>query len=138
MAFGFPAYAVGSRNFSLEKSLTVSAVTDALEVLKWRCESVSADQVVAKIRVNIFSWGEKLTVSVAKDGTVTARSEGVIPTQCIDWGKNERNVERFFGELDRSVTTIRSSVAALSPVRQFDEENRTPIERVFSDTDEKS
>ena len=133
MAFGFPAYAVGSRSFNLEKHLTVSAITNALETLNWRCETVSSNQVVAKVGVNLFSWGERLTVLLAEDGTVTARSEGVLPTQCIDWGKNERNIKKFFDELDRSVTTIRSSAEALHPVRQFDEESRTPIERVFSD-----
>jgi hypothetical protein len=130
MAFGFPAYAVGSRNFNLENPVMMSAITSALQILNWRYESVSSNQVVAKIRANLFSWGERLTVWLAEDGTVSARSAGVVPTQCIDWGKNERNIKKFFDELDRSVTTIRSS-AALRPPRQFDEENRTPIERVF-------
>lgn len=134
MAFGFPAYAVERKWFEFDNQFMLDAILNTLKVLNWRCESVLPYEVIAKISVNIFSWGEKLTVSRAADGTLMARSEGVLPTQCIDWGKNERNVKRFFEELDRSVMNMKSLMLSQRPVEQFDQNGQTPIERVFGET----
>jgi hypothetical protein len=131
MTFGFPAYAVDEMRFELASYRMTETVLKTLEALSWRCESVSPDEIVAKISANIFSWGERLRVRVAEDGTVTARSESVLPTQCIDWGKNRRNVLRFFGELERSVASAKTLIASERPRDQFDREGRTPVERIF-------
>lgn len=138
MTFGFPAYAVDQRQFGLEGRRMTDAIMNALAALNWRCESVSHDEIVAKISVNIFSWGERLRVRVEEDGTVTARSEGVVPTQCIDWGKNRRNVAQFFEQLERSAASARASIASERPPEQFDEAGRTPVERIFGDAEEKT
>ena len=73
MSFGFPAYSNGSRHFKLDEQTLADAVR----------------------------WGETLSVDIAHDGTVTARSECAFPIQCIDWGRNGSNVRSFFDQLSR-------------------------------------
>src|SRR5262249_35999652 len=50
--------------------------------------------------ISFWSWGETMTVEVRKDSSVRVRSECAFPTQCFDWGKNQRNVNKFLGALD--------------------------------------
>jgi hypothetical protein len=55
--------------------------------------------VHAETRVSMSSWGEKVTVYVDAYNQVSVTSQCLLPTQLIDWGKNKRNVNRFFGHL---------------------------------------
>ncbi len=48
---------------------------------------------------NVASWGEEITVTLTEvpNGTkVQIKSECTVPTQLIDWGENEKNVEKLF------------------------------------------
>jgi hypothetical protein len=56
------------------------------------------EAVTASARISWWSWGEKITVRLAKSpgGTeVVVRSQCKLPTQSLDWGKNERNVNQI-------------------------------------------
>ncbi|MGB0523904.1 MAG: hypothetical protein ACPGJS_13135 [Flammeovirgaceae bacterium] len=53
----------------------------------------------AKTGVNMWSWGEEILVSISADGNVSIKSECVFATQIFDWGKNKKNVYRFFENL---------------------------------------
>lgn len=128
MAFGFPAYFTGGQRFGLGQPALAEVVAETLGALGWPYEPLTPNTFAARNRANLWSWGERMSVEVSPDGSVTARSECALPTQCFDWGKNRRNVEVFFAELTRAVS---AREARRLPVSPYDEENRTPVERVI-------
>src|SRR5947208_15368755 len=104
MAFGFPAYADGSRRYGLSLDVLREAVARALYELDWTgCGNWSGRVFVADVRVNFWSWGEKITIEIDRDGMVWIESKCSLPTQCFDWGKNQGNVDAFFRTLDEKV-----------------------------------
>jgi hypothetical protein len=104
MSFGFPAYSNGSRHFNLDPQTLADLVSETLRVLRWPYQNPSPIKFVANISVSLWSWGERLSVDIAHDGTVTARSECAFPIQCIDWGRNGSNLRSFFDQLSRSAS----------------------------------
>ena len=50
----------------------------------------------AKLRMNFWSFGERLQIAITEGGKVTAQSECVMPTQVFDWKKNQRNLSVLF------------------------------------------
>ena len=92
MSFGFPAYSTNSRRFRLDQQQLIDLIGKALKYLGWPYQQPLPNRFLARTAFGFWSWGERLTVDVDADGTVTARSECLLATQCIDWGKNGRNV----------------------------------------------
>lgn len=130
MTFGFPAHSTDSERFNLRPDDLVEVIRESLHSLGWRYETPSPNQFVAWNSVNLWSWGEKIFVEISDDGVVRAKSECLLPTQCFDWGKNSRNVKAFLGEVSR----VASGREALRPpVPSFDDEARSPIERVIKE-----
>lgn len=100
MSFGFPAYHNEVRRFDASRKELLRAAKRALRQLGWSFGTAGDADLTASVSVNWLSWGETLTVDVADNGKVRARSRCALPTQCFDWGKNKRNVTRFFKELE--------------------------------------
>jgi hypothetical protein len=115
MTFGFPAYAEDGLEYGLPHKKLVDAVEDALTTLGWAVENCadwrkkgsSGTRFHVKVSMGLWSWGEKLTINIHENGLIHARSECLLPTQCLDWGKNGRNLKRFFDELDLVVNDER-------------------------------
>src|SRR5258708_16874 len=104
MSFGFPASSQGSRNFALPEQELADTVGEALGALGWPYENPFPNRFVARISASLWSWGERLSIDIAHDGTITANSECVFPIQCVDWGRNGWNVRSFFDEVSRIVS----------------------------------
>ena len=103
MSFGFPAYSTGTRRFKLEHQHLIELIDEALKYLGWSYEQPLPNRFLARTAFGFWSLGERLTVDVDPDGTVTARSECLLPTQCIDWGRNGRNVDAVLNYLAHAV-----------------------------------
>lgn len=59
--------------------------------------------IEANVSVSLFSWGEKLSISVTpKDGgsSVSVESKSRLPVVLLDWGKNKRNVTKLLEQLN--------------------------------------
>lgn len=132
MSFGFPAYSTGARRFNLGQRALIEVIGESLSRLGWNFEPPMFNTFIARNRVNMWSWGEKIAVEVSHDGVVTARSECLAPTQCIDWGKNRRNVGEFFDEVSRVVIEHESRGL---PVAPYNEAGLTPMERIIIETE---
>lgn len=72
--------------------------------------------------INFSSWGEQIDIIVVyvneSSVHVTIRSECVMPTQIVDWGKNKQNVEKICSSLAATLTATRAynqNVAASAP-----------------------
>lgn len=85
--------------------------------------------------MNLWSWGEDILLRVSPEGVVYVESRCATFTQCFDWGKNRENVERFFAQVEHEMKARITSAMHDKPVRVFDEQGQTPIERVFSETE---
>ncbi len=101
MAFGFPAYAEGRDDFGEEDDeVLAEAVEEAAASLGWMLGRGRGElTLIGSTSVSFWSWGEKITVTV-DHGEVHVRSHCALPTQCIDWGKNQRNVDQLLGAIE--------------------------------------
>lgn len=102
MAFAFPAYhtqTYTSNATSAEKALEEARA--ALSELKWPVIAENDREVLAIVKYNFLSWGEKFRVSVSDDApyTVMINSKCSLPTQCFDWGKNKTNTAKYLAAL---------------------------------------
>jgi len=129
MAFGFQASSSRNEHYDADPMIMRQLVRVALAKLDWRYEIVDRETVTANIPMNMFTYGERITVSVDDDGELTAKSKCAWPIQLIDWGKNKQNIDQLFLAL---ISTSRNS--ALNPRElpsAFDEHRTSPVERVL-------
>jgi len=135
MSFGFPASSTGSQTFNLGQRELLDVVSQAFSNLGWSYASPLPNQFLARISPGIWSWGEKMSVEISYNGNVTAKSECLLITQCLDWGKNGRNVRAFFNEVSRLASMHPS---AKLPIAAYDDNKMTPVERVIKEGDRPS
>ena len=96
MSFAFPAF----HEARLPGMFSAAAVEAAMQRLGWSDVRRDADVVTGKVGFNLWSFGETVTATPAA-GYLLLRSTCVMPTQCLDWGKNRRNVEALQAALGR-------------------------------------
>lgn len=101
MPIGFPAYYTETRKLNLNWQQVVQVTARALQTLEWSYAQSAPNIFDAKVRVGMWSWGEQIRVTIYNDGTLTVRSECALPTQCFDWGKNSRNAQKLFEQIER-------------------------------------
>ncbi len=95
MAFAFPAFhSERGATYSPEADLR-QAARETMIALGWSVKQETESQLIATTPVNMLSWGETVTLSFLPT-TIEVTSKCSIPTQCVDWGKNKKNVTRFF------------------------------------------
>jgi hypothetical protein len=100
MAFGFPAYHTERYSASADKSPDLRVTVRAtLTALSWSIREEASDQIVASTGVNIRSWGEKILINFLPDKSISVTSKCALPTQCLDWGKNKANIQKFMDEI---------------------------------------
>lgn len=99
MSFGFPAYHESSKAYNVEAYELRKMIETVLAEFGWRLEIDTISNITALVPISGSSWGEKLIISFGENGVLNVRSEGLLPMQCIDWGKNRRNVVRFLDRL---------------------------------------
>jgi hypothetical protein len=121
MPLTFPASASGSRRYSCSPEALKEAVARALSALGWAAYgNWSGRRFVAEVGVSFWSWGEEIRVRIDTDGTVSVESACRLPTQCFDWGKNQRNVDAFLELVDEKSRQI----ATTGPTGQEPQEAR--------------
>jgi hypothetical protein len=127
MTFGFPAFADGSCHLELRKEILSQIVGEALTKLGWDYQSPLPTHFTVQIPCGWASWGEKMIITVNAGGTISARSESILTTQCFDWGKNQKNIDLFFNQL--------SQLADLHVSRGRPEKHdtRSPLEKILND-----
>ena len=96
MSFAFPAF----HETRLPGAFDAEAVETAMRRLGWGSIRRDGSSVACKVALNLWSFGETVTATPAA-GYLLLRSTCVMPTQCLDWGKNRRNVEALQAALGR-------------------------------------
>ena len=106
-----------SQRFGAQMPNVLAAIDGALHDIGAKAIDWSADRhrVTAKIPVNFWSWGERLTASVDESGEVLVTSVCSFSLQIFDWGKNAENCWKFLfsvasrlsSEVPAQVRTVR-------------------------------
>ena len=105
MAFGFPAYHEDTRKFDIKNTILAAAVENSLRDLGWQFKrAASGAQFDVRTGFSVWSYaGERINIQIDKGGNIWVRSECTSPIQCIDYGKNRKNVGKFFDALSQSI-----------------------------------
>lgn len=92
-----------SKKYDLNKEELIIKVKEVLRLCKFKIINIDEKSGVihAKSKLNIWSWTEDIIVTIEEDGQLNIKSECYLPTQILDWGKNKRNVRKFFSHLDK-------------------------------------
>jgi HEAT repeat protein len=74
----------------------------------WRSvsDTNSSNLIYAKVGVNLWSWGERITVNLAKK---TIKSEAAV---LLDFGKNKENVNKLKERIDRDSASVQKASKA--------------------------
>ena len=105
--FGFPPSATGEARFPEHTRADVIRVAERiLDDLGWHINFVDEDRISVRTGSGIWVFGDEMTVDVSQRGTVTVYSKCIWPTQLIDFGRNDQNVERFLDRLERKLDKL--------------------------------
>ncbi len=102
MAFGFPAF--HTERYSAKTTTSEELrhlVKEVLRTLSWPVKSETGNRIQASSSLNFKSWGEVIHIELLPDNAIVITSKCVLPTQCLDWGKNKDNVNRFLAEIGK-------------------------------------
>src|SRR2546421_10382562 len=103
MVFAFPAYAEDRERFDGYRPADLAlAAEETLDDLGWHISYADDERIEARTATGFWFFGDRMIVEVRKT-TVWVRSECMMPTQCIDLGRNRQNVDRFLDKLDRKL-----------------------------------
>jgi len=78
-----------------------TVVRSALKAMSWSIREEVSGQIIASTSFNLRSWGEKVLISFLPGNSISVTSKCSLPTQCLDWGKNKANVEKFMAEIKK-------------------------------------
>ena len=92
-----------SATFDAGHQALIDAVDAALVDIGIRNARWSSDATMVKAStgMNLWSWGENLTIYVDAAGNVDVQSQCSFPLQLIDWGKNRRNCNRLLDAVEQ-------------------------------------
>ena len=71
----------------------------ALQSLGWSCYQSSPTSFNSSVSMGWLSWGENITIDFSHPTWVTVTSKSAFPLTLFDWGKNQKNVDRFLAQL---------------------------------------
>jgi hypothetical protein len=131
MTFGFPAHHGEVIDIEDDRVTARKAICQAFDELEWRYELIDVDNYRSWVRFSGESWEKKFEVSLLDDGMMKIVSTCRLPTQCLDFGKNRRNVERFLETFKMKCIGVRRSAQPASPT--IDELGRSPLDRLIRD-----
>jgi hypothetical protein len=84
--------------YGLDRKQLMENIKNVLGACRFKIKSIdeNAGTIRAITRLSLWSWTEKIDIKVGDMGSVMVKSECSLPSQFIDWGKNKRNVNKFF------------------------------------------
>ncbi len=113
MAIGFPARHRQRERFRHTGDELQRLARDAVGELGWTVLRDEQGLIELRVRINFWSWGELVAIQIG-DGFVDVLSRCRAPTQFIDWGRNQRNVEAFFARMPSAELPILDAAHAAS------------------------
>jgi len=99
MSFGFPAYHTEKYSPKIKDENIRETVRKTLEDISWTIREETANKILASTSMNMRSWGEKIHINFLTDGSISVTSKCALPTQCVDWGKNKKNINYLLNNI---------------------------------------
>lgn len=133
MAFGFPPSFAQTRTFHLQEPELARIAKDAFDDLGWPYEIESRTEIRARTPLMFQgSVGQRLKLNILLDGEVTIESRSIWPG--FDLGANHRNVQVLFARFEHAERMYRLVETPKEPPLAFDDEGRTPVERLLTES----
>lgn len=104
MVFAFPAYHSEKYTRLPDDANPVRLTMSAAQHLGWQSVSQDRDSVVFSTRRRLLGRSERVTINFLPDRALMVTSRCFLPTQCLDWGKNRRNVMHFLSVVEHLAT----------------------------------
>ncbi len=102
MAVGFPyPRFTESRTFDLPQEELYKVVASALDSLHWTYKLLWGKEFEAHIPTTNWSWHHDFKVNILPGGVVQAQSKSAYQEMFFDLGRNKRNVEKFFAQVEQ-------------------------------------
>jgi hypothetical protein len=103
MAVGFPYPRFReSRTYPVGEGELRTAVGAALEQLGWPAKILWGQDFQARVPTTNWSWHHDFKVRILPGGVVDAESKSAYQDMFIDLGRNKRNVEKFFAQMEQT------------------------------------
>ncbi|MBI3832887.1 MAG: hypothetical protein HY287_01010 [Planctomycetes bacterium] len=86
-----------------DTAIPAETAVEAARICGFKARDITKEQILLSASLNVWSFGEQIIVSLSEIDQaqlIDISSKCVLPTQIIDWGKNERNVRRLFAAID--------------------------------------
>ena len=104
MAFGFPAHHSDRYSFKTDQVSDIHAIVrQSLAALSWNITGQTDRGITASAGFSLSSWNENVSIDFLSANSIRITSKCSLPTQCIDWGKNKANVEKFLAEIKKQI-----------------------------------
>ena len=97
-----PASYSETRSYSVLENELHSSIKKALDGLKWDYRETKQDTYYGHRPMSFWSFGEVYEIEVL-NGNVKMTSTCQFPLTIVSWGKNKRNVTRFFNYLKANI-----------------------------------
>ena len=102
MAFGFAAYCSKDYSCPIPGVNLRVLVRKAVRALSWKIKEDSYEQIITSKSMNLWTYGETIRIRFLSNTSVSIHSKCSMPTQCIDWGQNKRNVMRLIRKIEEA------------------------------------
>ena len=90
MAFGFPARYVEEIELEVDRDAARHAIVETLEALGWQYEKPHPDSYIAKTRINMLSYGEKVRIHFTENAALEIRSTCAMPSLSFSIGERTK------------------------------------------------
>ena len=110
------------REYALPHRLVFDKALETTVELGWRVQVAQPDPGIIRghTPTSLASWREDLNISVLDLGTGQVRVQmSSRAYQLIDWGKNSKNIERFFQHLDTRLKDVQPPAPATPPTEEL-------------------
>lgn len=111
MAYGAPPSAIERRQYDFHFNHLSDAASRALQALRWDYRAESPYKFHVNRPFSFISYGENMTISIFRDSTIDVYSVTKNPQPSYDYGKNQRNINRFLLQLDRELGLVKEEPA---------------------------
>jgi hypothetical protein len=110
---------------NMSQDLIMNAVKAALNDLGWQHKVLSPIQVEAKLGMSIWSFGEKMTITIAGVGVVNVESRG---NSSIYHDKNKSNVITFLTQLKQTTLAYAAMEAKANYQKSLQKLKNNPVD----------
>ncbi len=90
-----------SKKYEVEFEKLTNGIKQSVNILNWKIVSFDKNGLIANSLSSLKSYGENIEITYNENGNVVISSKCKNKMQLVDWGKNKKNIDDFFIELNK-------------------------------------